>query len=446
MLAEVRRFCLRGDLLDQLQGSTLRGCRRGGEVESAGALDRSGCAAGIAHDGGEVLEQSAEAVHGGAVRQEVRVDFSSAWGDRVARGFGGLVLVGEEQRTPDATRCSRPKCTFSSVRPYRGFQWRRIESRIAEFYNPLVLGDGHEALGRLVEGYLEEYRSRGVCEATVGHTAVRLADWGYWLKSRRPRPQLEAIDAELHVRYIESRSTFRAKATAYGTLSTMRGFGEYLVRQGIWTHNPLRWMKGPKITAYSRLPQRIDRAHMEALWAEAAKRRGNFSRHLWIAVLALLYGTGLRRGELERLDIEHFDRTEGLLRIDGRKSGRERRVPVSEFVFRCLEAYWLQRHNQLERGGRLNERALLVSYECSARSLRSLDGRESAGPRRDGHRPRADRRRSCGGTGERSRGARRRVSERVDPIADRLGRNAFTALADPQRHAAIDMGLSFPAG
>ncbi|MFZ0553517.1 MAG: tyrosine-type recombinase/integrase [Steroidobacteraceae bacterium] len=225
---------------------------------------------------------------------------------------------------------------------------------------------------RLVEGYLEEYRARGICQATVAHTGARLADWGCWLKSRRPRPQLEAIDTELHVRYIESRSAFRAKATVYGTLSTMRGFGEYLLRQGVWTQNPLRWMKGPKITPYSRLPRRIDRAHMEALWTEAAKRRGNFSRHLWIAVLALLYGTGLRRGELERLDIEHFDRAEGLLRIDGRKSGRERCVPVSEFVFRCLEAYWPQRHNQLERSGRLSERALLVSQRGERLSAQAI--------------------------------------------------------------------------
>jgi site-specific recombinase XerD len=214
---------------------------------------------------------------------------------------------------------------------------------------------------RLVEGYLEEYRARGIGAASVAATAGRLARWGGWLKTRRPRPVLEELDVELHVRYLESSAHFRAKATVYGTLSTMRGFGEYLVRQGVWRQNPLRWMKGPKITPYSRLPRRIDRAHMESLWAEAAKRRGNFSRHLWIAVLALLYGTGLRRGELERLDIEQFDRAEGLLRIDGRKSGRERCVPISEFVFRCLEAYWPERHNQLERSARLGERALLVS-------------------------------------------------------------------------------------
>ena len=143
-------------------------------------------------------------------------------------------------------------------------------------------------------------------------------------KSRRPKPAIEAIDAEWLTRYLEHSSHFRAKATVYGTLSTMRGFGDYLVREGYWRQNPLRWMKGPTVTPYNRLPRRIDRAHMEALWEAAAQTHGEFSRTLWVTVLALLYGTGLRRGELERLDLAAFDRGEATLRIDGRKSGRER--------------------------------------------------------------------------------------------------------------------------
>jgi len=34
-----------------------------------------------------------------------------------------------------------------------------------------------------------------------------------------------------------------------------------------------------------------------------------------VTVLALLYGSGLRRGELERLNLDHFDRAEGSLRM-----------------------------------------------------------------------------------------------------------------------------------
>lgn len=87
--------------------------------------------------------------------------------------------------------------------------------------------------------------------------ARRVERWGRWLKRRRPRVAIEHIDAELLTRYLASCSSFRAKATVYATLSTLRGFGDYLVRQGLWKLHPLRWMKGPKVTPYSRLPRRL---------------------------------------------------------------------------------------------------------------------------------------------------------------------------------------------
>jgi site-specific recombinase XerD len=214
---------------------------------------------------------------------------------------------------------------------------------------------------RLQEAYLEEYRARGLSPETVLYTESRLDRWGRWLKKRRPRVVLEDIDAETITRYMEACASFRSKATVYATLSTMRGFGDYLVRQGLWKINPLRWMKGPKVTAYSRLPQRIDQAHMEALWRAAANRGGDYSSHLWVTVLAMLYGTGLRRGELVRLNVDAFDGHEGTLRIDGRKTGQERCVPLPEMVLRCLETYLPLRHNQLEQIGQLGEVALLVS-------------------------------------------------------------------------------------
>jgi site-specific recombinase XerD len=208
---------------------------------------------------------------------------------------------------------------------------------------------------------MEEYRARGVSEATVRHTESRLERWGRWLKKRRPRVSIEQIGVDLITSYIACGGSFRSKSTVYGTLSTMRGFGDFLVRQGLWKLNPLRWMKGPKVSPYNRLPKRIDRSHMEAMWLEATRRRGDYSAHLWVTILALLYGTGLRRGELARLDIDAYDRTEGTLRIDGRKTGHQRCLPLPEIVLRCLEAYLPLRHNQLEQIGLIDERALLIS-------------------------------------------------------------------------------------
>jgi len=213
---------------------------------------------------------------------------------------------------------------------------------------------------RLLEMYIEGYAARGINPDTVRATRGRLVRWGEWLKRRRPRVAIERIDAALITRYIESSSSFRSKATVYSTLSQMRGFGDYLVSEGLWVSNPLRWMKGPRVTPYSRLPKRIDRAQMEAMWTAAAQMHG-FSAQVWVTVLALLYGTGLRRGELERLDVGALDREQGILRIDGRKTGRERCVPLPEMVLRCLEVYLPARQNQLDKAGVLGQRALLIT-------------------------------------------------------------------------------------
>jgi site-specific recombinase XerD len=212
----------------------------------------------------------------------------------------------------------------------------------------------------LQDAYLEEYRARGLSAATEAHTELQLERWGRWLKKQRPRVAIEAIDAESISAYLGTRSSFHAKSTVYLTLSMMRGFGEYLVRRGVWRTNPMRWMKGPKVRPYNRLPRRIDQADMEALWRAAAGRGGGYSGRLWVTILALLYGTGLRRGELVRMNLGAFDREQATLRIDGRKTGEERMVPLPEMVQRCLEEYLPARHNQLEEHGRIEETALLV--------------------------------------------------------------------------------------
>jgi site-specific recombinase XerD len=188
---------------------------------------------------------------------------------------------------------------------------------------------------------MDEYRARGVSEASVAYTESRLEKWGIWLKKRRPRVSIEHIGVDLITHYIGSCASFPSKATVYATLSTMRGFGDFLVRRGLWKVNPLRWMKGPKVSPYSRLPKRIDQAHMEAMWREAASRRGDYSAHLWVTVLAMLYGTGLRRGELERLDINAFDRGEGTLRsrADMDASGSPVMVAISFRLFLPLSRW-----------------------------------------------------------------------------------------------------------
>lgn len=213
----------------------------------------------------------------------------------------------------------------------------------------------------LAEGYIQEYEARGVNPATVENAHRELMRMGSWMKRRRPKPRLESIGAELLTRYIQDRTPFKSKSTVYSLISRLRCFGDYLVRQGVWLENPLKWMHGPKVTPYHRMPQRIDAQDMQVLWqAAAAAGQTTYRKHLGITVLSLLYGTGLRRGELHRLDVGDWNRDDGTLRIDGRKTGVARCVAVPGIVYRCIETYLPHRHNHLEKHRRLDQTALLL--------------------------------------------------------------------------------------
>jgi len=215
----------------------------------------------------------------------------------------------------------------------------------------------------LVDGFLRTCEVQGLSEATRRAREAELARMGRWLRRRRPRPTLEQVDTDMVVAYLTSRSAFRAKSTIAGTTSHVRMMGEYLVREGIWKSNPLRWLRGPKMDNRSRLPRRIGKDHLKALWDEAVKKREGFGRAQVMAILAVLYGTGIRRGELERLDVADWSRDEGTLLVDGRKTGEERKSAVPESVARCLEAYLPHRHNVLEKAGRLEEAALFLNHK-----------------------------------------------------------------------------------
>jgi site-specific recombinase XerD len=224
----------------------------------------------------------------------------------------------------------------------------------------------------LVESYLAQGQARGISEATSSYRRSQLERLGCWLKRRRPKPQLEEVEGQLLIKYLKGRSHFRAKATLAGLASTLRCFGEYLVAEGVWAHNPMRWVRGPRLDPRGRLPRRIGTEHLGKLWEAAGELRGHYQRQLAVAVLSLLYGTGLRRGELERLNLEDWKREENLLRIDGRKTGCERSVPLAEGIGRCLEAYVPHRQNQLEGCGTHGETAFLLNKQGKRLSAESL--------------------------------------------------------------------------
>ncbi len=215
----------------------------------------------------------------------------------------------------------------------------------------------------LVDQYIEEYCARGINPSTIANVRRELERLGSWLKRRRPKPKLETISSDLFIEYIKTRSAFKAKSTIYGTVSRMRGMGDFLVRQQVWPNNPLKWIQGPKVTPYHRMPKRISGQDMQLIWDAAANAGTPFQSQQWITVLALLYGTGIRRGELARLRLRDWSPTNNIITIDGRKTGLERNIPVPELVSQCINTYLPYRYNFLETRQRVNTDSLFVNRE-----------------------------------------------------------------------------------
>lgn len=208
---------------------------------------------------------------------------------------------------------------------------------------------------------MEVYEARGLAGSTVHMMSGEWDRWGCFLKNRKPRPKLEEVMAEMVTAYITSRCQFHAKSTQQGVMSRMRTIGDFLVEENIWRMNFLRWMQGPKVDSRHRLPRRVNQSSLVQILEAAATSRYEFSRYLWPAILSVLYGTGIRRGELSRLNVSCWNSEAGLLLVDGSKGRRERSVPLPPLAWQCLEAYLPRRQNLLASHCIFHEDALFIT-------------------------------------------------------------------------------------
>jgi len=119
--------------------------------------------------------------------------------------------------------------------------------------------------------------------------------------------------------------------------ASLRGYFTWLVERGHLLDNPAQRLSAPK--ANSRLPKIVVREQLENLldddWGE--DEWATLDR----AVCEVLYGAGLRVGELCGLDVESVDFSQGLLRVLG-KGRKERIVPLHR---RGLEAVKMWLHD-----------------------------------------------------------------------------------------------------
>ncbi len=212
-----------------------------------------------------------------------------------------------------------------------------------------------------VDGYIRECQIRGLGDDVINYRRSFLYGWHSWLRSENPKISLHSVNTEIILKFIKKKSTFKSKATVAGYMSTLRCYGDYLNRQGIWKNNFLRWVESPRVNINSHIPKSLTKKEIENLISESFKSKTRLHQYLWPAAILCAYSLGLRRGEVLRIRISDWCSKDKILKIINTKSNFERYMPVPESVSKTIEAYLIIRHQVLKNKNRISEQKLFIN-------------------------------------------------------------------------------------
>ncbi|MBU1614883.1 site-specific integrase, partial [bacterium] len=139
------------------------------------------------------------------------------------------------------------------------------------------------------------------------------------------------------------------KKTISRKLSTLRSFFRFLIREGKISDNPALLISAPR--REQRLPGYLNISEINELISLPNEKELLGLRDK--AILEVLYGSGLRVGELVGLDLNDADILLESLVVLG-KGRKERIVPVGSFAQRALREY-LERRSRLIKAGRYED-------------------------------------------------------------------------------------------
>ncbi len=180
-----------------------------------------------------------------------------------------------------------------------------------------------------------------------------LADWDQLDDAR-----VRAYSAARHRAGIAPKSLQRE-------LSSLRSLFRYLLRENLATKNPAQGVRAPKVRR--KLPVTMDTDQLGALLDQPTD---DVLEIRDLAMLELLYSSGLRLAELVSVNLGDIDPADATLEVTG-KGNKTRRVPVGGKALAALRR-WLEVRPGLAKG---EEQALFVSQRGRRISHRSVQAR-----------------------------------------------------------------------
>lgn len=179
---------------------------------------------------------------------------------------------------------------------------------------------------RQVEMFLEMLAAeRGAADNTLEGYRRDLTDFAaFALKNNRPAHDADTELVRAYLKHLAGRGM--APRTQARRLSALRQFFRFLLAERLRADDPTIVIDAPK--AGRPLPKYLSEDEVDRLLACAANHAGADGKRL-VALMEILYATGLRVSELVGLPLGAVTR-DGLMLVVRGKGGKERMVPLSE--------------------------------------------------------------------------------------------------------------------
>jgi integrase/recombinase XerD len=194
---------------------------------------------------------------------------------------------------------------------------------------------------RTIEAFLSYLsQEKGFSPNTIAAYRNDLSQFMTYVKEQSTgedfQPPWSTVDRQLILSCVlDIKGRKYASSTVARKLAAIKSFSHFLVREGILAHDPTEDISGPRVGR--QLPKTIPVAEFKELLRQASNNP-TLEGQRDLAMLELLYATGMRVSELVSLNIGDVNLEEGFVCCYG-KRGKERRIPIHGQAVSALGSY-----------------------------------------------------------------------------------------------------------
>lgn len=198
-----------------------------------------------------------------------------------------------------------------------------------------------------VSGFIKGLKRRGYSKRTLDAYDFDLKQFQAFLSEKYnfsgEKLDINMLDKQCIRAWIDfSLENGNTPKTVARKVATLKSFFKYHLEEGTLRADPAQNIPIPK--SRKKLPRSLSQDEIFQLLDAPDPESPNFLRDR--AILALMYGTGLRVSELVSLNMEQAHLDLRTLRLEG-KGAKERIVPLPDSVLTLLIDYYSQREKEL---------------------------------------------------------------------------------------------------